>query len=71
MSDEAEAVGPQRHAHEAFLLHGLCECAETGSTLYLTGGSRRTPFYACRGLTCGARAYARADDLDSHVLAVH
>lgn len=53
---------------ERFLLQGLCLCAACGSTLYLSGGRRRSPYYFCRSLRCDDHAYAQAAALDAFVL---
>jgi hypothetical protein len=53
---------------ERYLLQGLCTCANCGSTLYLSGGSRKNPYYLCRDLHCDEHAYAQAAALDAFVL---
>lgn len=51
-----------------FLLQGVATCAACGRALYLTSGGPSRPFYYCRGRSCEARAYARAQQLDAFVL---
>lgn len=57
---------------QAFLLQGLCSCATCGSTMYLSGGGKRSqhPYYICRSPRCTEHAYAQANALDSFVLNV-
>ena len=52
------------------LAPGSLRVRRVGTTLYLSGGSRKTPYYYCRALRCDDRADARAAELDAHVLAV-
>jgi DNA invertase Pin-like site-specific DNA recombinase len=55
---------------ERYLLQGVATCASCSRVMYLSGGRRTKDYahYVCRRIECDEHAYARAGELDEHVL---